>query len=184
MPEHLINDGVALYFQSAVALRLAYDGKVPVRLAGRWVRFPSWPKLSPHAYKAEYSKLSQYPGIGGAALFDLLLDSTTVPYQGGSCGLLLAQLRAQVDPRTRVVSGKLDGRPVLSFTIAHVFAALSTELYQITVSRGTPVRVLRVTSGSDVLSLGYPAMLAPISTPPAAEVIPASQVPGLSRDHR
>ena len=184
MPEHLIDDGTALYFQSQVALRLAYEGKVPARLAGRWVRFPSWPGLSHHAYEAAYSKLSQYPGPGGAALFDLLLDSTTVPYQGGSCGLLLAQLRAQVDPGSGVVSGKLDGRPVFSFTIAHLFAALSAQQYQVTVSRGTPARVLRVTSGSDVLSLGYPATIAPISAPSAAKVIPASQIPGLSRDHR
>ena len=183
VPEHLIDDGAALYFQSQVALRLAYEGKVPARLAGRWVRFPSWPGLSHHAYEAEYSKLSQYPGPGGAALFDLLLDSTTVPYQGASCGLLLAQLRAQVDSGSGVLSGKLDGRPVLSFTIAHVFAALSAQQYQITVSRGTPVRVLRVTSGRDVLSLGYPATIAPISAPPAADVIPAPQIPGLSRGH-
>jgi len=180
-PEHLIDDGAALYFQSAVALRLAYTGKVPARLAGRWVRFPSWPALSHPAYDAAYSKLSQYPGTGGAALAHLMLDSTTVPYQGGSCGLLLAQLRTQVGTGGRAVSGKLDGRPVLSFTVAHLFVAAATQRYRITVSRGTPVRVLRVTSGSDVLSLGYPATITPISAPPAAEVIPAPQIPGLSR---
>ena len=180
-PEHFIDDGAALYFQSAVALRLAYTGKVPARLAGRWVRFPSWPALSHHAYEAAYSKLTQYPGPGGAALAHLVLDSTTVPYQGGSCGLLLAQLRAQVGPGSRAVPGKLAGQPVFSFTIAHLFVSVSAEQYRITVSRGTPVRVLRVTSGSDMLSLGYPATIAPISAPPAAEVIPAPQIPGLSR---
>ena len=90
----------------------------------------------------------------------------------------------EFNPHNASVSGKLDGRPVLSFTIAHVFVALSAGLYQITVSRGTPVRVLRVTSGSDVLSLGYPATIAPISAPSAAEVIPAPHVPGLPRDHQ
>lgn len=177
---HLIDDGAALYFQSAAALRLAYHGKVPARLAGRWVRFPSWPGLSQHAYGAAYSKLSHYPGPGGAALAGLMLDSTTVPYQGGSCGLLLAQLRAQLGPGSRVVPGTLAGRPVLSFTVAHVFVPASAERYRVTVSRGTPVRVLRVTSGSDLLSLGYPATIAPITAPPAAGVIPAPQVPGLS----
>ena len=50
-------------------------------------------------------------------------------------------------------------------------------LYRITVSRGTPVRLLRVRSGRDVLTLIYPATIAPISAPPAAEVIPASRLP-------
>jgi len=180
IPQHLIDDGSALYFQSAVALRLAYDEKVPARLAGRWVRFPSWPGLSHNAYNAEFSALSQYPGPGGAALVHLMLDSTTAIYQGGSCGLLLAQMRAQLDPVSGVVSGELDGRPVLSFTIAHVFIPLSSVRYRITVRRGTPVQVLRVTSGSDVMSLSYPATIAPISAPPAAEVIPAPQIPRLS----
>jgi hypothetical protein len=60
---------------------------------------------------------------------------TTVPYQGGSCGLLLAQLRTQVGPGSRAVPGKLDGRPVLSFTIAHLFVPASTQRYQITAGR-------------------------------------------------
>jgi hypothetical protein len=182
-PEQLIDNGTALYFQSAAALQLAYQGKVPSGLAGRWIRFPSWPSLSHNAYATEVSKLSHYPGHGGAALTDLMLDTTTVPYQGGSCGLLLAQLRTQAPSAGRVASGKLDGRPVLTFTLTHVFAALSAEPYQITVSRRTPPRVLRVTSGNDALSLGYPATIAPISAPPAAEVIPAPQVPALSRGH-
>jgi hypothetical protein len=85
---------------------------------------------------------------------------------------------------SRFASGKLDGRPVLSFTLAHVFVSTSAERYRITVSRRTPARVLRVTSGSDVLSLGYPATIAPIRAPSAAEVIPAPLVPRLSRSHQ
>jgi hypothetical protein len=177
MPERFIDDGAALYLQSGVALQLAYNGPVPAGLAGRWIRFPSWPVLSQDAYDADFAQLTTYPGPGGAALAHLVLNSTTVPYQGGSCGLLVAQLRAQMDPGSRVVSGTLDGRPVLSFTIAHVFGALSDVRYQITVNSGTPVTVLRVTSGSHVLSLGYPATIAPISAPPAADVVPAAQVP-------
>jgi hypothetical protein len=179
MSEQLIDDGTALYFRSGAALQLAYHGKVPAGLAGRWIGFPSWPGLSSNAYGAEFSKLTKYPGPGGAALASLVLASTTVPYHGGSCGLLIAILRTKLDPGSRVTPGNLDGKPVLIFTMAQVFG-LFPQQYRITVSRGTPDRLLRVTSGSDVLSLGYPATIAPINAPSAAEVIPAAQVPGLS----
>jgi hypothetical protein len=180
MPENLIDDGSALYFQSAAALQLAYNGQAPASLAGRWVRFPSWPGLSGKAFNAEYSALSQLPGPGGAALTQLMLDSTTVIYQGASCVLLLAQMRTNQDVTSSVVPGELDGRPVLTFTMDHVFVSLSAVQYRITVSSGAQVRLLRVTSGSDVLSLGYPATIAPISAPGPADVISAPQIAGLS----
>src|SRR5262245_29077339 len=106
IPERLIYDGAALYFQSAVALQIASRGPVPTGLAGRWIRFPPWPALSKDAYNAAYSQMtSTYPGAGGDALAHLAMDSAAVPYQGGSCGLLVAQLSASSHEASRVVSG-------------------------------------------------------------------------------
>jgi hypothetical protein len=180
VPERFVDDGGALYLQSAQALRLAYEGTVPARLAGRWVRFPSWPELSPHAYDERYSQLSHYPGAGGAAVADLLLNTVTVPNQGASCGLLLDQMKTELSPASRVASGKLGGRRVLSFTMSNIFVPLFAVHYRVTVSQAAPIRLLRVTSGSDLLSLGYPAAISPISAPPPAEVVPATQIAALS----
>jgi len=178
-----IDDGTARYYRSAPAMRLEFDGKVPARLAGRWVRFPSWQTLSQHAYNSTVSRLSHYPGQAGQALVQMMEDSISMPYQGGSCRLLLADLRDHVDTVSRAVQGKLAGQPVLRFTIANLFSALTTQRYQITVNRSQPVRVLRITSGKDVLTLSYPSRISPISAPPAADVIPAQQVPALSQSH-
>lgn len=183
-PQQLIDDGTALYFQSPVTTQLDYKGQVPAGLAERWVRFPSWQNLSQKAYNTEFSELTHYPGPGGDALSDLTLRSTSVPYQGGSCGLLLSQLRQRPGLGSRAVSGELDRQSVLSFTMSDVFGSIAGEPYRITVSRGTPVRLLRVTSGSDVLSLSYPATVPPISAPPAADVISAPQIPALSGSHQ
>jgi hypothetical protein len=179
VPESFIDDGAALYLQSAKALQLGYERPVPAGLSERWIRFPSWPALGHDAFDAESEKMTQYPGLGGQAVFELSRDSIAVPYEGGSCGLLAAQLRVQRDQSSRVVSGRLDGRPVLDFTLQYVFGYLIDVQYQVTVSSGTPVRVLRVTGGGHVLSLGYPATIEPISAPPADDVIPAEQLPGL-----
>lgn len=182
--DNFIDDGAALYFRSADELRLVYAGKVPARLGGRWVRFPSWQALSEQAYNAASSRLSQYPGPGGQALFTLMDDSRTVPSAGGSCGLLLAQLRsAQPGQDSRPEPGKLGGQPTLSFTVGSLFSSLSSQAYRITVSRRKPVRVLRVTSGKYVLALSYPATIPPVSAPPAGQVIAAAEVPGLSAGH-
>lgn len=123
------------------------------------------------------SRLSHYPGLAGQAVRDLAMESVSMPYEGGSCGLLVDQLRTDMDPTSRVVAANLDGQPALSFSMTHVFIPMSDVPFQITVSSGTPVRVLRVTSGSHVLSLGYPATIAPISASRDADVIPAEQVP-------
>lgn len=183
-PQQFIDDGTALYFQDPVTLRLDYNGQVPAGLAGRWVRFPSWPGLSQKAYGSEFSELTHYPGPGGQAVSDLALKSASVPYEGGSCGLLVTQLRKQPDLNSPVVSGTLDQQPVFSFAISDSFDSVPGQRYRITVSQGTPVRLLRVTSGSDALSVSYPATIPPISAPAAAEVISPAQIPALSGSHQ
>ena len=62
----------------------------------------------------------------------------------------------------------------MTFTTDSPFALpISPAQALITVSSQPPTRLLRVSSGSHVLSLTYPATIPPITAPPAAEVIPA-----------
>jgi hypothetical protein len=177
--ERFIDDGTALYLQSPDTIRLL-DTSAPAAAAGRWVRFPSWPNLGTHAAETDFSELTTQPGLGGGVLENLTTISTAAPGKV-SCAGLLAQMRSgQPDS---VAAGRLDGRPVFAFTLHRLFSALAPD-YRITVTGGAPARVLQVTSGSYVLSLRYPAGIAPISAPPAANVVPADQLPALLKGGR
>jgi hypothetical protein len=172
--ERFTDDGTALYVQSPDTIRLLDTG-VPAAVAGRWVRFPSWPNLGTHAAETDFSELTTQPGLGGGVLDNLTMISTAAPGKA-SCAGLLAQMRSG-QPGS-VAAGRLDGRPVYTFTLHGLFSALAPD-YRITVTGGAPARVLRVTSGGYVLSLRYPAGIAPISAPPAATVVPADRLPAL-----
>jgi hypothetical protein len=177
VPVQYVDDGATLYVRSPAQMKLSYNGKVPAAVAGHWIGFPSWPAVSTQEYNTEFSKVSHTPGRGGQFLTEMAMRSSFEIYMGASCKLLLARLQPNVhgvDDNSPVQHATLDGQPVLTFIVHSPFAVAVDPLQTlVTVSTQKPTRLLRVSIGSDVLSLTYPATIPAINAPPAAQVISA-----------